>query len=185
MGILEFGLMALVGVAVFVAAGILSAEMDSALLSVATFVIGLLTLQFGFEIAVWSAFVANPLLAVGAVIIYVALGAVYTAVWKWPDYIRKNKERIMSSYNDWARKKNQNNADNSFEAFLDSDSYEYSASDHKERLATWTGMWPFSFVWDVSRRPAIWLWEVVYTSLGEAFQRISKRTARKIHERGE
>lgn len=184
MGILEFGLLAIVGLIVFVAAGILSAELDSALLSVATFVIGLITLQFGFDIAVWSAFVANPILAVGAVIVYVALGSLYTAVWKWPDFIRRRKNKIMNTYNDWARKKSDNE-DNSFEAFLDSSYYEYNASDHKERLATWTGMWPFSFLWDVSRRPAIWLWNVVYSKLGEIFQNIGKRTARKIHEKNE
>lgn len=182
MGILEFGILALIGLAVFVAAGILSAELDSALMSVATFIIGLLTLQFGFDVAVWSAFVANPLLALGAVIVYIALGALYTAVWKWPDFIRKNKDKILRTYNDWARMREKNNENNSFEAFLDSHQYEYNASDHKERLATWTGMWPFSFVWDVSRRPAIWLWKQLYRSLGNVFQNIGKKTARKIHD---
>ncbi|SRR6056297_298992 len=183
MGILEFGLLALAGLGVFVAAGIIAAEMDSALMSVATFVIGLITLSWGFGVPIWATFTANPLMIVGAIIIYIAVGAAYTAVWKWPDFIRKNREIILREYNDWAHK-NQN-GDNSFEAYLESSNYEYNAYQHKERLGTWVGMWPFSFVWDVSRRPAIWLWNVTYTSLGEAFQNIGKRTARKIHERGE
>mgnify|MGYP000025694606 CR=1 FL=1 len=182
MGILEFGVLALIGLLVFISAGILSAEMDSALMSVATFIIGLLVLQFGFGVSVWAAFVANPLVAIGAVILYVAIGAAYTAVWKWPDFIRKNKDKIMRQYNDWARHQNDNE-DNSFEAFLDSSYYEFDASDHKERLGTWTGMWPFSFIWDMSRRPAIWLWGKLYKSLGDLFQNIGKRTARKLHDR--
>lgn len=182
MGILEFGILALIGAVVFVGAGILSAEMDSAIMSVATFIIGLIVLQWGFGVSVWASFIANPLLAIGAVIFYIAIGTAYTAVWKWPDFIRKNKNNIMRAYNDWARTL-KDNEDNSFEAFLNTSYYEYNASDHKERLATWTGMWPFSFIWDMSRRPAIWLWNQLYKNLGNIFENIGKKTARKLHDR--
>lgn len=138
MGILEFGLMALGGLVLFVIAGIIAAEMDSAIASVVTFVIGILTLNYGFGISILSVFAANPLWIVGAIILYVGVGALYTALWRWPEYIRKNRDRIMSRYNEWARNRKETQ-DNSFDAFLDSDKYEYNASDHKERLGTWVG----------------------------------------------
>jgi len=180
---LEFGLLALVGLALFVVAGIFSAEMDSALMATATFVIGIITLEWGFQIGIWAMIVSNPLWAVGLVILYVASGAAYTAIWRWPEYIRKNKTEIMDRYHRWARGLDSNE-DNSFDAFLDSDEYRFNAWNHKERLGTWVGMWPFSLFWELLRKPAIWVWNTAYASLGNAFQTIGRRTARKLYEKG-
>lgn len=183
MGIFEFGLLALGGLALFVVAGIVSAEMDSALMATATFLIGLITLNYGFGISVFAVMAANPLWILGAIVLYVGIGALYTAVWRWPEYIRKNKAAIMKEYARWARDR-RDDQDNSFDAFLDSDSYDYNASQHKERLGTWVGMWPFSLFWELLRKPAIWVWKTSYRSLGELFQRIGRSTARKMHNRG-
>lgn len=179
----ELGFMAIIGIALFVVAGIFAAEMDSALMSVATFVIGLLALNYVFEISVFATFIANPLWIVGAVVLYVAAGAAYTALWRWPEFIRKNKDHIMRDYADWAKNRDDNK-DNSFDAFLNSYQYKFNASEHKERLGTWVGMWPFSMTWELARKPAIWVWNTSYKSLGELFQRIGQRTARKLHDKG-
>lgn len=183
MGILEFGLMALGGLFLFVIAGIVSAEMDSAIMASATFVIGLLTLNYGFGISVLAVIATNPLWLIGAIVLYVALGSLYTAVWRWPEYIRKHRDSVMKEYTRWAKNLNETE-DNSFDAFLDSDSYEYNASQHKERLGTWVGMWPFSLFWELLRKPAIWVWKTAYASLGELFQKIGRNTARKMHNKG-
>lgn len=179
---LEFGIWAILGLIIFVAAGIFSAEMDSAVMSFATFVIGLLLLEFGFKVAIWAAFVANPLLLIAAIVVYVCLGAAYTAIWRWPEYIRHNKDDVMEQYNFWAGRR-KDNENTSFDTYLDSDNYKYNAWEHKERLGTWVGMWPFSLGWELARKPAIWIWNIMYNSLGKMFQSIGRNTARKLHDK--
>lgn len=176
-----FEILGYVGLVVFIGAGVFAAEMDSAIMAGATFIIGLITLEYGFGFGLWPMIVGNPLWIIGFVILYVAAGALYTALWRWPEYIRKNESDIMDNFTRWAngRKDTQNN---SFDAFLDSEKYYYNASQHKERLGTWVGMWPFSFFWEVLRKPAIWIWKISYASLSSLFESIGRRTARKLHD---
>lgn len=179
---LELGVFLIGGMLAFVALGIFSAENDSALLSTATFVGGIALLEFGFEISIMAAFAANPLLILGSILTYVVIGAIYTALWRWPEFIRKNRTEIMSDYNEWA-KHVPSDQDNSFDKFLESYKYKFNAGDHKGRLGTWVGLWPFSMFWELARKPAIWAWDNAYRSLGNLFQRISHNTARKIHDK--
>lgn len=180
---LELGIWALVGMSLFVVAGIMAAELDSAFISVATFVFGLLTVQYGFGLNLWAIFLANPLMIIIAVFLYLIAGALYTAFWRWPEFIRNSKDDIMEKYMMWSHELDTN-ADNSFDAYLDSQDYSYNVSQHKERLGTWVGLWPFSFAWEISRKPAIWLWNVSYYSLGSMLQKIGRNTARKLHDKG-
>lgn len=179
----EFGLLAFAGLLLFIVAGVFSAEMDSALMATATFVIGIITLEWGFGVGVWALVVSNPIWAVVLVLGYVILGAVYTLLWRWPEYIREHKDEIMDRYNRWARNQGSNE-DSSYQGFLETDEYRFNAWQHKERLMTWIGMWPFSFFWEMLRKPAIWVGKTVYNSFGNAFQSIGRRTAMKIHDKG-
>lgn len=180
---MEFGIWAILGIIVFVIAGILSAELDSASLSAGTFVIGLIVLEWGLGIGVWALFVSNPLWIIGSIVLYVALGAAYTAFWRWPEYICEHDSELMDKFARWAHNL-ASNEDKSFEAFMDSDEYNYNAWQHKERLGTWVGMWPFSLSWELARKPAIWVWNTAYNSLGSTFQSAGRRAARKIHDKG-
>jgi len=178
---LGFGFIEIIAVILFLIAGFISAEVDSAFASAFTFIGGFALLEFVLKISVFSVIAANPLWAVGMLVFYVGIGAAYTGIWRWPEFIRKNQEKIMSAYQQWSMQRGSNQ-DNSFDAFLESSAYDFNASDHKERLGTWVGLWPFSLTWEVSRKPAIWVWNNAYKSLGRVFQRISHNTARKIHD---
>jgi hypothetical protein len=178
-----FEILSIMGLLIFIVAGIFASEMDSAMMSVATFVIGLITLEYGFGLGIWSMITGNFLVLIGFIILFVAVGAAYTALWRWPEYIRTNKDSIMEKYARWSRGLRPSD-DNSFDSFLDSSDYTFNASQHKERLGVWVGMWPFSLFWELLRKPAIWLWNNVYASLGEMFQKIGRNTARKLHDKG-
>lgn len=175
-------MLGIIGLLSFIAAGIFSAEMDSAFMAFGTIVVGLLTLQYGFGIAVWAAIIANPLLIVAAFFLNIMAGGVYTAVWRWPEFIRNNKQHILSSYDLWVDAQNASEP-NSFDTYLESGRYTYNASSHKERLATWVFMWMFSLVWELSRKPVIWLAKTVYAGFGGMFQKIGLNTARKLHNK--
>ncbi len=169
------------GLIVFIVAGIISAEMDSAFAALVTLVIGAVIVEWGMGISLISVLLSNPLWIFMGLVLFAAAGGLYTVVWRWPEFIRKNKDTIMSSYTRWAgdRKSGQ---DNSFDAYLDSSDYDFNASAHAERLTTWVILWPFSLTWELARKPAFWLGKTVYYSLGNTLQRVGRSTARKLHD---
>ena len=62
-------------------------------------------------------------------------------------------------------------------------SYEYrdfTASSNKASLANWVLAWPLSLTWELSRKPAIWVWETAYEVLGNLFTRIGRRVTSNI-----
>lgn len=178
------GISAILGLTVFVIAGIVSAEMDSAFAALVTLVIGGVAVEYGMGISLWGVLTTNPLLIFIALVLYVAGGGLYTVIWRWPEYIRKHKDEIMSEYTRWAGNQ-KSGANNSFDAFLDSNEYDFNASSHAERLTTWIILWPFSMSWELARKPAFWLGKTVYYSLGNTLQNVGRRTARKIHNSSE
>lgn len=178
------GIWALLGLVVFVIAGIVSAEMDSAFAALVTIVIGGVVLEWLMGVSIWTVLTTNPLLIFAALVLYVAAGGLYTVVWRWPEYIRKHKGAIMSAYTRWAGNQ-KSGANNSFDAFLDSNDYDFNASSHAERLTTWVILWPFSMSWELARKPAFWLAKTIYYSLGNTLQNVGRRTARKLHNSSE
>ena len=123
---LELTIWAVGGLVLFVAAGILAAETDSGWMSTATFIIGLVALEFGFGVPIWASILASPILIAVLVLGYMTIGAAVTGVWSWPDYIRSKGDTINKSYARWVDRR-KDNQDNSFDAYLDSDEYEFNA----------------------------------------------------------
>lgn len=171
-----FWFLAFIGL--FVVTGIAASELDSFALGTATFVVGLLGMQIFFDMPVWATISGNPLSLILFIAIFIVLGAAYTAVWRWPEFLRDHSSDITSDYRHFNAKHK-----GSFDEFLQSDSYRFTASKHKDRLATWVITWPFSLVWELSRKPIKYTYRLVYTTLGDTFERIGTRVARSIHER--
>jgi hypothetical protein len=175
---------AILGLIVFLIAGVISAEMDSAFAALVTLVIGGVVLEWAMGISLWAALIAHWPWIFSGMVLYVAAGGLYTVVWRWPEYIRKHKADIMTTYSRWAANIKAG-GNNSFDAYLDSKDYEYNASTHAERLSTWVILWPFSLSWELARKPAFWLGKTVYHSLGNTLQRVGRNTARKLHNTSE
>ena len=176
----EFGILALVGVVLFIAVGIFSSEIDSALGAGITFVIGLATLQFGFGVSITSILSANPLFIILFIAGYVAIGALFVYVWRFPEFIREHADEINHDFSSWSRKQPEG-TDASFVNFLDSSAYNYRASDNKSAIAIWMGMWPFSATWEISRKPAIWIWTKTYNMCGAMFEKAGRQAAMKLY----
>lgn len=162
------------------ALGIVASERDSFFLGTVTIIAGLVGLDLLFAVPVWDSIKANPMMGLIYVIAYVVIGSLYTGMWRWPDYIKSHAGSIKISFGDWSIIQRKHGGDTDHESFLNSSSYHYSARKNKQRLAAWVLMWPFSLTWALSHRPAMWLFEQVYAILGEVFENVSKRTARKI-----
>jgi hypothetical protein len=184
-GGLWLGLFALV-----VLSGILwASSVDSFILGSAVVFVSLVVAQFLFAIPVWAAISANPFMLIVYIVFYGAVGAVYTALWRLPNYVKKNGDLIQSDYNrwkreqdDWNRKGHYETRDISFETFLNSTSYRFSVKNNKDRVASWVLLWPTSFAWELIHKPFVWLWDSVYYGLGKVFEKINHDQAKKILE---
>lgn len=179
-----------------------SVEKDSFMLGGAILIISAVIAEFAFSIPIWTSIVANPLMLVLYLAVYIAAGSLYAGFWKLPGFVRKNSSIIQRDYESWKKDKFRSDnhwadkvrqhvkgepeptptVDVSFDAFLDSDSYRFKVRNNKDRVASWVLLWPCGVTWELMHKPFIWLWESVYYGLGEVFERINRDTARKILE---
>lgn len=173
-----------------VLAGILWANsVDSFILGCAVIFISLIVAQFWFAIPVWATIAANPFMILIYGLLYGAIGAVYTALWRLPNFIKKNSDNIQNDYKSWKQdrlswnsKAHNETKDTSFETFLNSDYYNYSVKQNKDRVASWVLLWPTSLTWELIHKPFVFLWDNVYYGLGKVFEKINHDQAKKILE---
>lgn len=162
---------------VVLAIGIVAAESDNWLFTTATMFSTFVALDLFFNVAVWSTIVSNPLAIILFTFIYVAIGAAYTAIWRWPVALRDMADNIQDSYDSYLK----THQGHSKEDFFNSSAYRsYSASANKGSLANWVLAWPLSLFWELARKPAIWIWNTAYDVLGKLFERIGKRVSSNI-----
>ena len=168
----------------FVACGTFTATVGSMFWSLVVIAAGAGILQFLVGISIFSILLANPLLIIAVLAIYIGIGAAYTGLWRWPAHLRKQSAVIKNTFETWKMVREKQIAgktkEEAFEMFLDSGDYaSWHPSYNKERLSTWVLMWPFAMGWELSHKPLIWIFETVYYTLGDMFVAIGKNTARK------
>ena len=178
-----FGLLVLSGI-------LWASSVDSFILGSAVIFVSLVVAQFLFAIPVWAALTANPFMMIVYVVFYGAIGAVYTALWRLPKYIKRNADHIQRDYDRWKedqqkwnRKLHDEVRDTSFEAFLNSNDYRYSVKNNKDRVASWVLLWPTSLTWELIHQPFVFIWDNVYYGLGKVFEKINHDQAKKILEK--
>ena len=178
-----FGLLVLSGI-------LWASSVDSFILRTAVIFVSLVVAQFLFAIPVWAALTANPFMMIVYVVFYGAIGAVYTALWRLPKYIKRNADHIQRDYDSWKedqekwnRKLHDEVRDTSFQAFLNSNDYRYSVKNNKDRVASWVLLWPTSLTWELIHQPFVFIWDNVYYGLGKVFEKINHDQAKKILEK--
>lgn len=164
----------------FIAIAIFVSELDNFFAGAVTLIAGFAIMDWWFAIPVWATLLANPMMLVASIAVYVAIGSTVTRLWSWPNFIEEHAEGIRRSYENWSMDRARSKQSTDFEEYLNSDSYGYPAWRHKNKLSSWVLMWPFVVAWDASHRPFIWVYNQVHDLLGEMFERDSKRIARKI-----
>lgn len=169
---------------IFAVCGTFTATIGNMFWSLVVLAAGACILEFIIGISVLSILIANPLLVIAVLAIYIGIGAAYTGLWRWPSHLRKQSSTIKYAFEEWARPRGKElqgkTKEESFEIFLDSANYSsWHPSRNKERLSTWVLMWPFAMGWELSHKPLIWIFETVYYTLGDMFVAIGKNTARK------
>ena len=179
----------------FLFMGIFSSEMDNIFLGMLTLAAGIVGLDLLFGYPMWEAIVANPLVILLYVAIYIIVGSIYVALWKWPEWLRERKSAILSAYNKYLKESNRKtgqkyedaileDTDEIYDNFLNDNYYyrDWMASNNKLKLSNWTMLWPFDLFWELIRKPIRWLSKNIYKALGKTYEKIGQRTARNIRK---
>jgi hypothetical protein len=162
----------------FIATGIFASEIENFAIGTATFIIGLVSMQWFFDIPVWEYIVANPLNLILYLALYTIAGATYTLLWRWPEFIREHASKIESAYESFLVK--YPTILSPKDEFFSSNYYDFKASKHSKRFATWILTWPFSLGWELARKPIKYFYNAVYALLGDAVDRVGKRATNQI-----
>jgi hypothetical protein len=159
------------------AVGIFASESDNFIFTTATIISTFVALDLFFSVPVWATIVANPITIVMFAFAYVAVGSAYTAIWRWPVYLRDHSITIKDRYDSYITKHQGHTKDD----FMSSYEYrDFTASSNKASLANWVMAWPLSLTWELARKPAIWVWETTYEILGNLFTRVGRRVTSNI-----
>lgn len=162
---------------VFLASGILASRTESMIMGLGMLFLGAVIAEYLVGIAVVSYILANPLSIAIIALVYAAIGAVYTGLWRWPLFIKSHHYDIEDKFKSWHR-----NHEGTFDDYLDSYEYsKYTARNNKDRLASYVLMWPFHFTWEIIHKPFVWIYNFVYIFLGSTFDKIGKHYAKKLH----
>lgn len=162
----------------FIAAGIFASEIENFAIGTATFIIGLVSMQWFFDIPVWEYIIDNPFNLILYLALYTIAGAAYTLLWRWPEFIRENASKIEHEYQRFVEK--HPTLYSPKDEFFSSIYYDFKASKHTHRFATWILTWPFSLGWELARKPVKYFYQAVYHLLGDAFDRVGKRATKRI-----
>ena len=161
--------------------GIIATEVGSSLLGTVTFVLALLGMEYLFDIPIFDTVLDNPLVLVGLFLVYTIVGSIYTLLWRWPEFLRENKNDILDAY-EYKRKQSKTEPF-TFEDYVTSYDYKYSAKRFVDPIIAWIVTWPFSLVWELARKPVKFVSSQAYQLTSTAFEKIGMRTVKGILEK--
>lgn len=172
----------------FLLGGIIASESENTFWSVVFFAAVGIFLYYTGQYIFLLPFVTNPILIIPFAILYIGIGAAFTGLYLWPDYIKSFSIQIKQRFDSWLKDEYGNvkggldNDEDKYEKFLSSTYYEskWHPTKNKNRLINWIFMWPFSALWVLSHKPIIWIYEKVYNNLGDWFVKIGKAVAKNI-----
>lgn len=165
----------------FLVVGIVSAEVGSSVLGTFTFLLGLLGLEFLFGVPVIDTVIDNPATLVVLFIVYAVVGALYTLLWRWPEFLREHNQDIVDGYNH--KRRQYPDGEYTYKDYVTSYDYKYSASRHADPIIAWMVTWPFSLVWELARKPVKFVSTQVYNLTKDAFEKIGVSTVKGIIEK--
>lgn len=158
-------------VVIVFAAGAASCEYDSIAGGIITAILLIGGLQLlGYSI--FSTIIASPFVVFLLLFGYIAAGAAYAVMYRYPKYLYKNRQDIERAYKDWEKAGSERPFESSHH-FRD-----FSPGSNIERITSWVMLWPWGALWDLSHRPFIWFYNTVYKAIGKVLDRVAKRFVR-------
>lgn len=154
--------------------GIIACELDSFVGGGFTLIALLASAQLWFGIPVGSMILATPVLAVLALIVYVAVGLAYAVLVRFPRFLRASESSIEAAWVDF--KRNNPGQDVTQADFHKNYRFRpFTARENDVRITSWAMLWPWGLAWDVTNRPV----RAVYRQLAVLCSGVLDRAERR------
>lgn len=159
-----------------VVAGVMLAETGNIFLILTVPAVTLAILEYGFDVPIIAAITSDWVFTASCILGYLLVGVLFAILYKWPRYLKLNKESIIADYKKW-----ENSSVCSSIPFEDSVYYrQWSTGSNKQRILSWTFSWPFSAAWDLTYRPITALWDGMYDMTKSLMQAVERRVINSI-----
>ena len=163
-------------IAAIVITGIIACELDSFIGGGLTFLGVLAAAQLWFAVPVLATITAAPVVAVLALIAYVAVGLAYAVLVRFPRFLASRQTQIGEAWKDYIR----NNPDDTEEDFRQSYRFRpYTAAANDNRIASWALLWPWGLAWDAANRPVRWMYQALSKACAGLLARAERRAILK------
>lgn len=146
------------------------AETEQLLSSVIAIVVAAVGLQWLTDISVFTWMAENPVSLIALIVGYVVVGIGFTLFWDWPKYCKANANPSeLKEYLDTYPESDEDEFFNS--SYVNS----LHPQNHISRLGNMVFHWPFSLFWTLLHDPITWLYNFLYSLLGDVFLGIAKK----------
>ena len=167
-------------IAAIVITGIVACELDSFVGGSVTFLGVLAAAQLWFAIPVWATITAAPVVAVLALIAYVAVGLVYAVAIRFPRFLASRQDQIHSAWAEHIR----NIPNDTEEDFRQSYRFRpYTAAANDGRIVSWAMLWPWGLAWDAANRPVRFIYRQLAHMCAGLLARAERRAILKSFDK--
>jgi hypothetical protein len=161
--------------------GIVSAEIDSIFGGVLTIVLFALGSQLLFGIPVLQTVLADPLLILLVLLLYTMVGIAYAVGFRYPRWLKDRATSIIMEYDRYVAFAKHQGLSTDKEAFRQSNYYsEYRPGHNTDVITAWIVLWPWAVFWDLCHRPFRWVYNNLYTVVGDMLNKIGAEVTDKI-----
>lgn len=166
-----------------IAVGVISAESDSVVGAVVTFVFLAGTMVFMGHWPSASTLWENLLMIAAGMIAYIGIGLVYGVLYRYAGWLKTEKVYVQVEYkrfvSEYTKKNNGDYPSN--DEFRDSSHYEpFTPLYNADRIAIWVVLWPWAVFWDLCHKPIRFVYNTAYDIAAKALASVSRRISDKI-----
>ena len=166
-----------------IVAGVISAEFDSIIGAVATFVFLAGVAVFMGYWPSMTTIAENLLMIFAGLVAYIVVGLVYGVWYRYAGWLKSRKGSIQNEYERFVVQytKKNNGEYPSNDEFRDSSYYSrYTPLYNADKIATWVALWPWAGFWDLCHKPIRFVYNTAYDIAAKALVSVSRRISDKI-----
>ena len=165
------------------AAGVLSAELDSITGAVVTFILMIGGAVFLFDFPVLDSVFGNLFLSFVALVAYTVIGLAYGVWYRYSEWLNKRSNSISREYERFVSEYSKKHKGEfpSNEEFRQSHHYSpFLPIKNINRISTWIALWPWALFWDLCHKPVRALYNTVYSIAARGLNSVSAKISDKI-----
>lgn len=125
----------------------------------------------------------HPLAYAASFFGYFLIGGIYTMIFSWPNYIRRNSDVLRNLKSNFDRHKDKGyDSVSGLNNWKDQRNYKelFTAAGQKSRIIGYICGWFWDLLWKTLRNPIKWTYDTVYNLFGKGYEAVATKTVDKI-----